>query len=369
MLDTQLAKMDARQLELCICRASLRKSVPQWSCPVEVWRMLFKVDKYKSRSGLGFTPTETTCHMLRRRLFQLCLCIRIRARTPRLWNRGLGAQLDKSNGKDGCAGKRLVNQLDPVGSQFYKHMWARTSPRSYRRYASGYYSGKSRISAIMQRHILSSRLDAAHIRHIESFFDVSNAFPSPCHNALDAAVYTVANRDDIEILLQRHREAITHIVASDKAVDIRSGSGAMQGDGPAGPLFLEVYHPQVDTWLGVVQLLPQQRLCCAQDPVSQVYVDCSLTAYADDLGKTTVVTNKQDALDKIRSINNSLDTALACIGMAQNGIKQENVVHATGRHSGSFLRDMYTQGVGIGKTVAIAKYLGARRSYNNLFHH
>ena len=41
----------------------------------------------------------------------------------------------------------------------------------------------------------------------------------------------------------------------------------------------------------------------------------------------------------------------------------------TGRHSGSFLRDMYTQGVGIGKTVAIAKYLGARRSYNNLFHH
>ena len=198
---------------------------------------------------------------------------------------------------------------------------------------------------------------------------MSNAFPSPCHNALDAAVYTVANRDDIEILLQRHREAITHIVASDKAVDIRSGSGAMQGDGPAGPLFLEVYHPQVDTWLGVVQLLPQQRLCCAQDPVSQVYVDCSLTAYADDLGKTTVVTNKQDALDKIRSINNSLDTALACIGMAQNGIKQENVVHATGRHSGSFLRDMYTQGVGIGKTVAIAKYLGARRSYNNLFHH
>ena len=197
---------------------------------------------------------------------------------------------------------------------------------------------------------------------------MSNAFPSPCHNALDAAVYTLAYRDDIEILLQRHREAITHIVASDKAVDIRSGSGAMQGDGPAGPLFLEVYHPQVDTWLGVVQLLPQQRLCCAQDPVSQVYVDCSLTAYADDLGKTTVVTNKQDALDKIRSINNSLDTALASIGMAQNGIKQENVVHATGRHSGSFLRDMYTQGVGIGKTVAIAKYLGARRSYNNLFH-
>ena len=85
------------------------------------------------------------------------------------------------------------------GSQFHKHIWARTSPRSYRHYASGYYSGKSRISAIMQKHILSSRLDAAHIRPCRVFFDVSNAIPSPCHNALDAAVYTVANRDDIEI--------------------------------------------------------------------------------------------------------------------------------------------------------------------------
>ena len=367
--EVQLAQQDALRLERHIRKSHLRKSVPPWSCPVEVWRMLFQSDTHHCRHGLGYEPRITVCHMFRRRIFQVCLCIRIRSRSPQIWNRGLAAQLDKPNHKPGCAGKRLVNQLDPVGAQYYKQLWAMATPRSFRQYAAGYYAGKSRISAIMQRHVLSCRLDACGYRHVESFFDVSNAFPSPTHSALDAAVQAVARPVDVDLLCQRHRQAVMHIVAHDNAVDILSGSGAMQGDGPAGPLFLEVYHPQIDGWLAQVQTLPQQQLCIAQDPVSGSHVDCSITAYADDVGKTTIVEDESDLLQKMLRINSWMDEALEGIGLAQNCDKQEHVVHATGRGSRNFLRAMYTRGVGAGKTLPTARYLGGRRSYDNSCHH
>ena len=255
-----LAKHDVRCLEKRICTAALRKSVPPWSCPVEVWRMVFKVDTSTERSGLGFRPAVSVCHTFRQRLFQLCLSIRVHSRVPCLWQRSLAAQLDKPNGKQGCAGKRLVHQLDPVGSQFFKHLWSQASPKSYRHYAAGYYNGKSRISAIMQRSVVSHRLDACKIWHVESFFDVANAFPSPSHVALDAAIQAAARPVDVQLLCQRHRKSVVHIDAPDRPVDIKCNSGAMQGDGPAGPIFLEVYHPALDEWLGNVQTLPSQRL-------------------------------------------------------------------------------------------------------------
>ena len=222
--------------------------------------MVFKVDTSTERSGLGFRPAVSVCHTFRQRLFQLCLSIRVHSRVPCLWQRSLAAQLDKPNGKQGCAGKRLVHQLDPVGSQFFKHLWSQASPKSYRHYAAGYYNGKSRISAIMQRCVVSHRLDACKIWHVESFFDVANAFPSPSHVALDAAIQAAARPVDVQLLCQRHRKSVVHIDAPDRPVDIKCNSGAMQGDGPAGPIFLEVYHPALDEWLGNVQTLPSQHL-------------------------------------------------------------------------------------------------------------
>lgn len=363
--DIRLAKDDARNLEKRICHAPLRKAVPHWSCPVEIWRMLLKVDTRVERSGLGFHVGASLCHSFRRVLFQLCLSIRVRSRVPSVWQRSLAAQLDKPNGKTGCAGKRLVHQLDPVGSQFFKHLWSRASPQSYRHYAAGYYTGKSRISAIVQKHVLSHRLDRCHLRHVESFFDVANAFPSPTHDALDRAIHAAAQAVDAPLLCQRHREAVVHIIAPDRSVDVKCNSGALQGDGPAGPIFLEVYHPALDVWLEHVHTLPQQMLFMVSDPVFGVEVDCSVTTYADDVGKTSIVDSCEDMLSILQSLNQWLDEALGAIGLAQNIDKQEHVVHATGPQSRQFLRTAYTEGVGVGKTVSVARYLGCRRSYNN----
>ena len=222
----------------------------------------------------------------------------------------MATPLDKPNGKTGCAGKRLVNQLDPVGSQFFKYLWSQASPQSYRHYASGYYNGKSRISAIMQRHVLSHRLDVHKICHVESFFDVSNAFPSASHQALDHAVYATARPTDAELLCQRHRGAVMHIVAHDSAVDVKCHAGAMQGDCPAGPLFLEVYHPQLDTWLRNTQHMPQQSLTLVRDPIFGIEIDSSITTYADDIGKTTIVHDTSDLLTCLQKVNEGLDDAL-----------------------------------------------------------
>ena len=219
--------------------------------------MLFKVKLVCARHGMGYSQESIPCPAFKRRLFQIYLCIRIRTKVPDIWQRGMATPLDKPNGKIGCASKCLVNQLDPIDSQFFKYLWSQALPQSYRHYASGYYNGKSRISAIMQRHMLSHRLDVHKICHVESFFDISNVFPSASYQALDHAVYATARPTDAELLCQRHRGAVMHIVAHDSAVDVKCHAGAMQGDCPTGPLFLEVYHPQLDTWLRNTQRMPQ----------------------------------------------------------------------------------------------------------------
>ena len=174
--DTQLANEDVQQITRFLQKAGLRKSVPDWAVPVEVWRGLLR-----GPHGRGALPEDYVAQTFRRRLFQLCLCIRLRRQTPSTWHRSQTTEIDKRNGKPGCQGIRLINQLDPFGVQCYKHIWQRCSPRSYRHYASGYYACKSRISSIVQRHVLSHRLSTSGINHVESFFDVSNAFPSPTH--------------------------------------------------------------------------------------------------------------------------------------------------------------------------------------------
>ena len=173
---------------------------------------------------------------------------------------------------------------------------------------------------------------------------------------------------DKAILLQRHREAVVHIAAHDKAVDVRCGSGALQGDSPSGRLFLEVYHPLLDNWLQLVSALPRERLCTIQDPFSGIFVDTSITTYADDMGKTTIAANRAEILQKLMLLNQWLDESLSTAGLAQNVDKQEHVFHASGTGSREALRQVYSTGIGIGKTCAVSKYLGGQRTYNNAVH-
>ena len=43
-------------------------------------------------------------------------------------------------------------------------------------------------------------------------------------------------------------------------------------------------------------------------------------------------------------------------------------MHATGPKSQKFLRDVYAHGIGVGKTVPVARYLGSYHPYNNHHH-
>ena len=121
--------------------------------------MLLKLKWMLLLSGMGWV---SVLQCLRATLVgkgSMRLSIRVHSRVQRLLQCSLAAQLDKPNGKQACAGKCLVHQLDAVTSQFLKHLWSQASPKSYQHYVAGCYTGKSRVATIMQRCVVSDSLD------------------------------------------------------------------------------------------------------------------------------------------------------------------------------------------------------------------
>lgn len=105
---------------LCASVRSLRRgrSVPEWSAPAEVWRLLLFPAEHLSH-GHNLPPgTHGSCEGLLRTLLYL---VRRNQEVPWLWNLSSPVELDKSNGKRGCAGKRLIHKLDPIGKSFFSH--------------------------------------------------------------------------------------------------------------------------------------------------------------------------------------------------------------------------------------------------------
>ena len=160
-------------------KCSLRKAVPEWAIPAELCRQLCAPDVclHPRRHGIGYneklhTPNFRDC------LHALLLSIRLYNKAPTEWLLSQTVQIDKGNKKTGCEGLRTINVFEPLGKVHAKMLWDRGQRSSQRDWASGYISSKSRITPIMQRRIVKSRLRHSGLSHCDSFYDAKNAFPS-----------------------------------------------------------------------------------------------------------------------------------------------------------------------------------------------
>ena len=79
--------------------------------------------------------------------------------------------------------------------------------------------------------IVAAKLRASKIDFVLSSKDMTNAFPSPKHEKMDDKTDARTDIKHQHLFFQRRHNQITRIKAWDKEVDIRMGSGGMQGDG------------------------------------------------------------------------------------------------------------------------------------------
>jgi hypothetical protein len=274
---------------LCASVRSLRRgrSVPEWSAPAEVWRLLLFPAEHLSQGHTLPPGTHGSCEGLLRTLLYL---VRHNQEVPWLWNLSSPVELDKSNGKRGCAGKRLIHKLDPIGKSFFHMLWTRQGDVA-RHYACGFLRHRRREQAILQQRCLNWKLQKTGQSRVSVFYDVKNAFPSPSHSSLDLAVCSNCRPADANLLCLRHRAAFILVRDPFKPefTVVQIGCGNLQGDRVAPSQFLAVYHPALDEWNDRCRRMEHGGQFVLRDPVSGLQVDTALSTFADDVARTHVV--------------------------------------------------------------------------------
>ena len=337
----------------------LRKVVPDWAVPGEIWRQLASPDEYyvKRRLGIGY-DSRLNVHLFRQCLYGLFVSIRLYDTLPLHWNLSQTFQIDKQNSQPGCAGLRSINTFEPLGKIHIRSLWDRGIRRCERHWAAGYVKHKSRVTPIMQRRIVKARLRRAGQSHCDSFYDAKNAFPSVARPICDAAIQETCKPEDINLLKQRNNQAIMRFLASDRVVFIATGSGSLQGDSHAGEQFLEQYHPALDEWVQRLSNVEGSDLV-VWDQIGNMFVDASISSYADDLARTVLCSTPHDLAARLHRANQELCDVLEPLGVAQNLDKQEHVPCFVRSHALSHTRLVFHQAVLPGRTKQAAKYLGS----------
>ena len=356
-----LATEDYEGLRRSIRTLRRGRAVPDWSAPGEVWRLLLLPAESRHGAVVPIARADSFSSLLRR----LLVSIRQQQEVPLVWNLSSPAELDKSNGQIGCAGKRLIHKLDPLGKCFFHMLWSRQvdAPRHY---ACGFLQRRRREQAILQQRCLNWKLQKAGMGRVTVLYDVKNAFPSPSHSSLDSAVRRVCRPADVHLLCLRHRAAF--ILLRDpflfSAAMVQIGCGNLQGDRMAPSQFLSVYHPAIDAWSALCSQVANGTHLVTRDPLSGLCVDTALSTFADDVGRTHVLPRVADFSPTVQALDSSLDNCLCQLQMGQNHDKKELLVRLMGKGSQLAMQRIYHSRVQFrGRCKRIAKYLGC------LLHH
>ena len=348
---------DLGKLREAVRTLQRQRAVPDWCAPAEVWRMLLFPSEHCDR---GASLSSQFHGQVEARLLHTLVQTRASQRVPTLWNISCPVELDKRNNKPGCSGKRLIHLLCPVGKAYFHQLWARTVSR-YAHHACGFVRHRRREQAITQQRCINWRLQHAGLGHVTVLYDVKNAFPSPSHASLDAAVRQHARPDDVELLMQRHREAF--ILLRDPFQPtytiLQVGCGNMQGDRMAPSQFLSVYLPAVEEWHVACKALPHGAALLATDPVSGQRCDTSLSTFADDVAKTHAIPTAPEFAPIVTRMDADLDRSLQGLGMVQNHDKKELLVRLMGSGAQKAMQDIYHARTAVrGQFKRVAKYLG-----------
>ena len=291
------------------------------------------------------------------------------------WELADAAQLDKHNNKEGTAGIRLIMMLDPIGKAYYWKLHEQTKDKRTN-IGYGFYDNRRREQAILIQHAVTGRLrvaasttrsrDKSMYSFVTTYRDISNAFPSITHDALNNTIKETTDPWTATQLSARHQELQARITTKQGAATIiKPNTGGAQGDKVMPVQFRRTYEAHLMEWISLTHRDLNSEIK-ATDPNTGTIVDVSTTCYADDVKELNMVTNARDAIETIARSTTLMDQIIGPIGLAQNKGKTEHVATFLGTRQDpntKALKATLTE-AGLGDLKQGARYLGAWPQYN-----
>lgn len=144
-------------------------------------------------SGLGYDTSQALdASTFSGCLYDLFLQIRLAQRALRIWHRGEAMELDKLNGKKGCAGTRLIWMLDAFGAAFYRMVCGRGTHPARPDHACGFLPHRRKEQPVAQHLQVRWRMRRGGMSCAPVGFGMANAFPSVEHEDLDVCAVGVS---------------------------------------------------------------------------------------------------------------------------------------------------------------------------------
>ena len=347
-----MASQDLEGMRNTVWRMRLGRVAPEWSFPVELWRLLLhplwvnprRASKVK---GIGFedkqiVPSCKTICMIK----NILLRFRKTMRAPIQWHKALAARIGKQNGKEGCSGERIIMIMCTVGRSLCLSMLAKgEEKRSPPLWLYGGIRHRRREAAIAMQWCSSRRLLKYKIPHLMRSHDGVNAFYCLDKEKVSAAVdelYEVSDR-----AFGQERLAMAYFELSDATgiFTLRNGTGTFPGDVGAMMLFNAVYFTGLEA-----ELLELKEDTCWGINLTATCIDCykdvdiGTSCFVDDVTDKVLEVGAGDLLSTIaegsRRQNISVDRGMAACGASQNEEKQENLPFLCGPGAPTAKREM-----------------------------
>ncbi|CAE8618995.1 unnamed protein product, partial [Polarella glacialis] len=232
--------------------ARAHRACPRWACPREAWLVALAHDA--SEPTLFQTMVQELFYQMRRLRVQ-----------PQLWSIAPAIPLEKVNRKPGCPGKRLVHLLDLLGKAWIASAW-KSSEHAPSSFAYGFAPGRRREQAILHVRCLLRRLHYDGLFSTAVLYDLSNAFPSPSHQSLDAVLSPDCPDCDVVMLAQRYRRAFVLLQQAGQELLVSTGCGDLQGDTVAPGKFVRLINGLLKIWRRSTYDASTCRALCVKDP-------------------------------------------------------------------------------------------------------
>ncbi|CAE8639827.1 unnamed protein product, partial [Polarella glacialis] len=297
---TACAENDLDNLAIRIHTQKPYKSVPRWSVPAEVWRIIFEAnDQYQSKLWHYRTA-----------IFRMLVQIRRTASTPKLWHQSEARFLSKANEKSGPAAFRVIHLLDPFSKALHAAIWGLEEHDRWD-FSVGGVSHRRRELALAQHMLLCWRLEYAKVNHIQCFYDIKNAVPSVSRDSIDEMLTRQFDEPERELLHQHHTDAVMNVMDGDGgSALLKIGSGSMQGDSIGGAIFGQVLGPYMTEGMRRIKGCDHHWPFEMDDFLTGEHVNTALSLYADDVSVVAKVSDAKNAGDTARELFWAVDSAI-----------------------------------------------------------
>ena len=287
---------------------------------------------------------------------------------PWSWHNSTAMAIPKANGKDGIPGQRIIHLLDPFGRAVFDVLWAKGCHESAE-FAYGCFQGKSRLPAILQQRVLHERLATAGRSYKFTKNDVKNAHPSISHNALCQEIRETCPKDTWDLLEQRILNArMTFCSGEGQSATFALGAGTMPGDTIAPLMFCQGFNRTIAKALPHCGDEPDESLKHVVEPLTSRSVDVSTAVYADDLTRTDIVDEVDQACESQGRIDSIYSECLEPIGLQMHSGKRQIMFSFVGRNALHRYQHIVATDFPLQSSITFAiEFLGAHFSYNRSF--